>query len=93
MAYCTASKASGNNISKDEDVRMSDFEAAARDIQNRAASRRVGMATSEARHFHEFFRTSVRVVEILRDLLLILRDNLVPETVAAQSICFGCFAS
>ena len=72
---------------------MPDFEAAARDIQNKA-SHRVGMATSEGRgHFHEFFRTSVHTVEILRDLLLILRDNLLPERVAAQSICFGGFAS
>ena len=41
---------------------MPDFKALARDIQNRA-SRRVGAAATETRHFHEFFGMSVLVVK------------------------------
>ncbi len=55
---------------------MPDFEVLARDIQNRA-SRRVGTATMEARHFREFFRTSLLVVEKTWELLE--RDSLLPE--------------
>jgi hypothetical protein len=55
---------------------MPDFEALARDIQNRA-SRRVGAATTETRHFREFFGTSVLVVEKTWELLE--RDSLLPE--------------
>jgi hypothetical protein len=40
---------------------MPDFEALARDIQNRASCRG-GAATTETRHFREFFGTSVLVV-------------------------------
>ena len=40
---------------------MPDFEALARDIQNRASDR-VGAAATETRHFREFFGTSVLVV-------------------------------
>ena len=53
-----------------------DFEALARDIQNRA-SHRVGTAMTEARHFREFFGTSVLVVEKTWELLE--RDSLIPE--------------
>ena len=53
-----------------------DFEALARDIQNRA-SHRVGAATTETRHFREFFGTSVLVVEKTWELLE--RDSLLPE--------------
>jgi hypothetical protein len=55
---------------------MPDFEALARDIQNRA-SRRVGAATTETRHFREFFGTSVLVVEKTWELLE--RYSLLPE--------------
>jgi hypothetical protein len=53
-----------------------DFEALAWDIQNRA-SHRVGAATTEVRHFREFFGTSVLVVEKVWELLE--RDSLLPE--------------
>ncbi len=55
---------------------MPDFEALARDIQNRA-SRRVGAATTETGHFREFFGTSVIVVKKTWELLE--RDSLLPE--------------
>jgi len=55
---------------------MPDFEVLARDIQIRA-SRRVGAATMETRHFREFFGTSVLVVEKTWELLE--RDSLLPE--------------
>ena len=55
---------------------MPDFEALARDIQNQA-SRRVGAATTETRHFREFFGTSVLVVKKTWELLE--RDSLLPE--------------
>jgi len=55
---------------------MPDFKALARDIQNRA-SHRVGAATTETRHFREFFGTSVLVVEKTWELLE--RDSLLPE--------------
>jgi hypothetical protein len=53
-----------------------DFEALARDIQNRA-THRVGAATTETRHFREFFGTIVLVVEKVWELLE--RDSLLPE--------------
>jgi hypothetical protein len=53
-----------------------DFEALARDIQNQAL-RRVGTVTTEARHFREFFGTSVLVVKKTWELLE--RDSLLPE--------------
>ena len=80
------SKASNNDSSKDEDVHVPDYEALARNIQNRA-SRHVGTATLEVRHFHEFFGTRVLVVKKIRDLLK--RDSPSPPRRAAQSICFG----
>ncbi len=55
---------------------MPDFEALARDIQNRA-SRCVGAATTETRHFREFFGTSVLIVEKTWELLE--RNSLLPE--------------
>jgi hypothetical protein len=55
---------------------MPDFEALARDIQNRASCR-VGLATTETRHFGKFFGTSVLVVENTWELLE--RDSLLPE--------------
>jgi hypothetical protein len=55
---------------------MPDFEALARDIQNRV-SHHVCAATTETRHFHEFFGTSVLVVEKTWELLC--RDSLLPE--------------
>ena len=55
---------------------MPDFEALARDIQNRA-SRRVGAVTTETRHFREFFGTSVLIVEKTWELLE--RDSLLPK--------------
>jgi hypothetical protein len=72
----SANEASNDDISEDEPGYMPDFEALARDIQNRA-SHRVGTATTEARHFHEFFGTSVLVVEKTWELLE--RDSLLPE--------------
>jgi hypothetical protein len=47
-----------------------------RDIQNRA-SHRVGAATTETRHFLEFFGTNVLVVKKVWELLE--RDSLLPE--------------
>jgi hypothetical protein len=55
---------------------MPDFEALARDIQNRA-SHRDGAATRETRHFHELFGTSVLVAEKTWELLE--RGSLLPE--------------
>jgi hypothetical protein len=55
---------------------MPDFEALARDIQNRV-SHRVDVATTETRHFCEFFGSSVLVVEKVWELLE--RDSLLPE--------------
>jgi len=48
----------------------------ARDIQNRA-SHRVGAASTEKRHFREFFGAPIHVVEIAWEL--IKRDSLLPE--------------
>ena len=53
-----------------------DFETLARDIQI-WVSRRVGEATTETRHFREFFGTSVLIVERVWELLD--RDSLFPE--------------
>ena len=69
-------EASDNDISKDKPGHMPDFKALARDIQNRA-SHHVGTATTEARHFREFFGTSVLVVKKIWELLK--RDSLLPE--------------
>jgi hypothetical protein len=55
---------------------LPDFVEIARDIQNRA-SRQVGSEAKEARLFREFFGTSMRVVEILWEL--IVRDKLQPK--------------
>ena len=55
---------------------MPDFEALARDIQNRV-SRRVGAAMTETRHFREFFAMSVLIIERVWELLD--RDSLLPE--------------
>jgi hypothetical protein len=48
---------------------LPDFTDIARDIQNRASCQ-VGSETTEARLFREFFGTSVRVVEILWQLVV-----------------------
>ncbi len=55
---------------------MPDFEALARDIQNRA-SHCVGAGMTETRHFREFFGTSVLIVEKVWELLE--KDSLLPE--------------
>jgi hypothetical protein len=55
---------------------MPAFEALAQDTQNRA-SHHVGAATTETRHFREFFGTSVLVVKRVWELLK--RDSLLPE--------------
>ena len=55
---------------------MPDFEALARDIQNRT-SHHVCAATTETRHFREYFGTSVLVVKKVWELLE--RDSLLPE--------------
>ncbi len=55
---------------------MPDFEALARDIQNRVPCR-VGVTTAEARHFWEFFGTSMFIVKKVWELLD--RDSLLPE--------------
>jgi hypothetical protein len=74
----SASEASDNNISEDVlgHMAMPDFEALAWDIQN-LASCCVGAATMETRHFHEFFGTSVLVIEKTWELLK--RDSLLQE--------------
>ena len=84
-------------ISDDDDYNNDDyyyvddavFESAARDIQNRM-SRAVGTPEVEARHFREFFGTSVSVVLTLWELLE--RDSLPPQR-AARSISFGRYTS
>ena len=53
-----------------------DFETLARDIQNRA-THHVGAASTEKRHFREFFGAPIHVVEIVWEL--IKRDSLLPE--------------
>jgi hypothetical protein len=55
---------------------MPDFEALARDIQNRVSCC-VGAARMETRHFREFFGTSVLIVE--RVWASLDRDFLLPE--------------
>ncbi len=55
---------------------MPDFEALAWDIQNRA-SHRVSVATTETRHFREFFGTSVLIIKKTWELLE--RCSLLPE--------------
>ena len=74
----SASKASDddNNKYAPGHMPMPDFEALARNIQNRA-SHCVSAATTETRHFREFFGTSVLVVEKVWELLK--RDSLLPE--------------
>ena len=74
----SASEVSNDNYSQyaPGHMPMPDSEALARDIQNRA-SHRVGAATTETRHFWEFFGTSVLVVEKVWELLE--RDSLLPE--------------
>ena len=72
----SANEASDNDISKDKPGHMSDFEALARDIKNRA-SRCVGSARTEARHFREFFGTGVLAVK--KHGVLLKRDSLLPE--------------
>ena len=76
---------SASKVSDDDDdfaqyvpghMPMPDFEALARDIQNRASCR-VCAATTETRHFREFFGRSVLVVEKTWELLK--RDSLLPE--------------
>ena len=79
MMSVSASKASDDNDFSQYApgiMPMPDFEALARDIQNRA-SRRVGAATTETGHFREFFGTSVIVVKKTWELLE--RDSLLPE--------------
>ncbi len=58
---------------------MPDFEALARDIQNRA-SHRVGTATTEARYFREFFGTRTSVLVVKKTWELLERDSLLPES-------------
>ncbi len=53
-----------------------DFETLARDIQNRA-THHVGAASTEKRHFREFFGAPIHVVEIVWEL--IKNDSLLPE--------------
>ncbi len=55
---------------------LPNFADIARNIQNRASCR-VGWELKEARLFREFFGTSVRVVEILWEL--VVRDKLRPR--------------
>ena len=65
-----------NDDDNEYDVNDVDWEAEARDIQNRM-SRAVGTTDREARHFREFFGTPVDAVEIVWDLLV--RESLLPE--------------
>ena len=78
MMSVSASEASDDNFNQyaPGHMPMPDFEALARDIQNRAPHR-VGAATTETWHFREFFGTSVLVVEKVWELLE--RDSLLPE--------------
>lgn len=69
------------NVVDDVVDELPDFPAIARDIQNRA-KHRVGSGSTEARLFREFFGTSVRIVEILWNLIIQgdhLPDNGRPE--------------
>jgi hypothetical protein len=74
----SASEASDNDINEyaPGHMPMPDFKALARDIQNRA-SHHDSVATTETRHFREFFGTSVLVVEKIWELLE--RYSLLPE--------------
>jgi hypothetical protein len=72
----SAIKVFDDDISEDEGCHMPDFKALARDIQNRVPCR-VGAETAEARHFRDFFGTSVLIVEKVWELLD--RDSLLPE--------------
>ncbi len=65
-----------NDDNNDNDVDDVDWEAEARDIQNRM-SRPVRTTDREARHFCEFFGTPVDAVEIVWDLLV--RESLLLE--------------
>ena len=55
---------------------LPDFKEIARDIQNRASGRVLSKET-EAQLFHEFFGTSVRIVNILWEFLV--RDRFRPQ--------------
>jgi len=65
-----------NDDYDDYDVDNVDWEAEARDIQNRI-SRAIGTTDREVWHFREFFGTPVDAVEIVWDLLV--RESLLPE--------------
>ncbi len=66
---------------------LPNFADIARNIQNRA-SRHVGSDLKEARLFREFFRTSVKVVKILWELVV---SNKLRPRGGARSICSGRF--
>lgn len=77
----SASDAPDDNSIGDEELGyiitpLPDFMVLARDIQNRGAHR-IGTDQMEARHFREFFGTSVSIVEQVWELLE--RDFLLPE--------------
>ena len=55
---------------------LPDFKALARDIQNHGA-RQTGTDRMEARHFREFFGTSIVIVQKIWELLE--RDSLLPD--------------
>jgi len=65
-----------NDDYDDYDVDNVDWEAEARDIQNRI-SRAIGTTDREVWHFREFFGTPVDAVEIVWDLLV--RESLLPK--------------
>jgi hypothetical protein len=69
---------------------MPDFEALARDIQNRA-SQRVGAATTEKQHFREIFGTSMLVCSSSKKYGRCLKGTPSSQWVATRSICFGPF--
>jgi hypothetical protein len=58
------SKASNDDIRKDEDNHTPNFKAVVRDIQNRG-SHRLSMAMTKSHHFCEFFGMSMCILEIL----------------------------
>jgi hypothetical protein len=64
------------NVVDDVVDELPDFPAIARDIQNRA-KHRIGSGSTEAWLFCEFFGTSVRIIEILWNL--IIQGNHLPD--------------
>jgi hypothetical protein len=82
----SSSKASNNDNDtiEDKDVHLPDFVDAAQNIQNQMSCR-VMVATTEVRHFREFFGRSVLIVKKNGSCS---RETLSSQRMAPQIICF-----